>query len=163
MKGEEKNKGIENGNASPDGYYEVEAIRRKRIFKGKVQYLVKWEGWPESTNTWEPIKNLKNVQEMIDDFEESHAAYVAAIEKQQRPPKRKPAKVVPLSDDYPVIRILRVTHYSLPDHIHKDILIHFLVLRADGAQITVSNKYLKLNNPRLLIEFYESRLRVNVI
>lgn len=28
-------------------------------FKGTEYYLVKWKGWPESSNTWEPQKNLK--------------------------------------------------------------------------------------------------------
>src|SRR5216683_474169 len=41
--------------------YEVEAIRsHRRHGRGKqLQYLVKWLGYPESDNTWEPAANLQ--------------------------------------------------------------------------------------------------------
>lgn len=41
--------------------YDVEAIRsrRKNPKTGLYEYLVKWENYPESQNTWEPIDNLK--------------------------------------------------------------------------------------------------------
>ncbi|KAI4353858.1 hypothetical protein L6164_002781 [Bauhinia variegata] len=55
----------------PEGYYEVEAIRAKRVQKGQKQYLIKWLGWPEETNTWEPLRHLSLVRDMIDDFEKS--------------------------------------------------------------------------------------------
>uniref|UniRef100_A0A1J3K1G3 Chromo domain-containing protein LHP1 n=1 Tax=Noccaea caerulescens TaxID=107243 RepID=A0A1J3K1G3_NOCCA len=54
-----------------EGYFEIEAIRRKRIRKGKVQYLIKWRGWPETANTWEPLENLQSIADVIDAFEGS--------------------------------------------------------------------------------------------
>ena len=52
--------------------YNVEAIRKKRIDKkGKPFYLIKWEGYPESQNTWEPPENLVTIQPLVDAFEES--------------------------------------------------------------------------------------------
>ncbi|XP_045790920.1 chromo domain-containing protein LHP1-like isoform X1 [Trifolium pratense] len=54
-----------------DGFYEVEVIRRKRIRKGKLEYFVKWLGWDESANTWEPPENLVGVPDVIEAFEES--------------------------------------------------------------------------------------------
>ncbi|KAI3697323.1 hypothetical protein L6452_30263 [Arctium lappa] len=54
-----------------DGFYVVEAVRRKRIRKGKPQYLIKWRGWPEATNTWEPMDNLSSIPDVIEAFEES--------------------------------------------------------------------------------------------
>ncbi|EOA20620.1 hypothetical protein CARUB_v10000932mg [Capsella rubella] len=54
-----------------DGYFEIEAIRRKRVRKGKVQYLIKWRGWPETANTWEPLENLQSIADVIDAFEGS--------------------------------------------------------------------------------------------
>ncbi|MED6115096.1 La ribonucleoprotein, partial [Stylosanthes scabra] len=53
-----------------DGFYEIEAIRRKRMRKGQLQYLIKWRGWPETANTWEPLDNLQSVPEVIDAFED---------------------------------------------------------------------------------------------
>ncbi|KAF5204112.1 chromo domain-containing protein LHP1-like, partial [Thalictrum thalictroides] len=52
-----------------EGFYEIEDVRRKRIRKGQVQYLIKWRGWPETANTWEPIDNLLTCSDIIDAFE----------------------------------------------------------------------------------------------
>lgn len=51
-------------------YYEVEAIRDRRVNKqtGSREYLVKWKDWPEETNTWEPPCNLSFVIDMIQAF-----------------------------------------------------------------------------------------------
>ena len=40
--------------------YEVEQIRNHRHFgrNKTLQYLVKWKGYPESDNTWEPARNI---------------------------------------------------------------------------------------------------------
>ncbi|XP_049401726.1 chromo domain protein LHP1-like [Solanum stenotomum] len=54
-----------------EGFYEIETVRRKRIRKGKIQYLIKWRGWPETANTWEPVDNLMTCYDVIDAFEES--------------------------------------------------------------------------------------------
>jgi len=38
----------------------VEKILRMRTTKkGKVQYLLKWKGFPDTENTWEPAENLE--------------------------------------------------------------------------------------------------------
>ncbi|XP_075064778.1 histone-lysine N-methyltransferase SUV39H2 [Mixophyes fleayi] len=39
--------------------YEVEYLCDHKIEKGSEYFLVKWKGWPESRNTWEPKENLK--------------------------------------------------------------------------------------------------------
>lgn len=53
----------------PDLYI-VEKIVDKRSRGGKVEYRVKWENYPESQNTWEPISNLSSVAFLINEFEE---------------------------------------------------------------------------------------------
>ncbi|KAI5647664.1 hypothetical protein M9H77_33669 [Catharanthus roseus] len=54
-----------------EGYYEIEAVRKKRVRKGQVQYLIKWRGWSEAANTWEPVDNLLSCSDYIHAFEES--------------------------------------------------------------------------------------------
>jgi len=39
--------------------YEVEAIRAHCYQWHKLQYLIKWKGYLESDNTWEPINNVQ--------------------------------------------------------------------------------------------------------
>ncbi|CAJ0571263.1 unnamed protein product, partial [Mesorhabditis spiculigera] len=41
-----------------DDVFSVERIVKMRMRKGKREYLVKWVGWPDSANTWEPTKNI---------------------------------------------------------------------------------------------------------
>jgi transposase InsO family protein len=53
-----------------DDTYEVEKILGKRARKGKIEYLVKWVGYDESENTWEPTHHL-NCPERVREFKES--------------------------------------------------------------------------------------------
>jgi hypothetical protein len=51
--------------------YEVERIIEKRGAGKKLRYLVKWKGWPEEDNTWEPVENLTNAKDLIQAFEKN--------------------------------------------------------------------------------------------
>ncbi|MDI9313015.1 MAG: hypothetical protein QM535_22585, partial [Limnohabitans sp.] len=44
-----------------EDYYRIEKIIRKRKNKGKIEYLIKWLGYPDSYNTWEPAENIKRL------------------------------------------------------------------------------------------------------
>ena len=60
--------------AQEDEEYEVEKILRKQT----NQYLIKWKGYPESENTWEPKENLlPNSAKMLREFEASESAAIA--------------------------------------------------------------------------------------
>ena len=48
--------------------YEVEAIIRHEIINGTPHYRVKWQGWPSSANTWEPIGSLGQCKDLIEEF-----------------------------------------------------------------------------------------------
>ena len=39
--------------------YKVKVIRAHWQRNRKLQYLIKWKGYPESDNTWEPVENVQ--------------------------------------------------------------------------------------------------------
>ena len=48
--------------------YVVEEILNSRIFRQKLQYLVKWEGYGVEHNTWEYWDNIGNAADVVNDF-----------------------------------------------------------------------------------------------
>jgi hypothetical protein len=52
--------------------YEVAQILNTQIFRGKVQYLVSWQGYDASENTWEPLWHLKNSLDKVKEFHLTH-------------------------------------------------------------------------------------------
>ena len=61
--------------------YQVEKIVGKRWKGGRVQYKVKWEGYPYSQCTWEPLEHLQTVFELI---ERISADNVKKVKKRKR-------------------------------------------------------------------------------
>jgi hypothetical protein len=63
-------------NEDGDEEWEVERIVKERIVKrgrngtGRIEYLVKWLGYPEWEMTWEPLKNLAQAQDAIRAFKD---------------------------------------------------------------------------------------------
>ena len=55
-----KRKAEEMAIGEEEDIYEVQEIREKRFNqeKKRTEYLVKWHDWPETTNTWEPARNI---------------------------------------------------------------------------------------------------------
>ena len=52
------------------GVFTAEKILKKRQTKGKVEYLVKWQGFKDPKyNTWEPTKNILDPK-LIEEFDE---------------------------------------------------------------------------------------------
>ena len=48
--------------------FEVSEILDSRINRGKLEYLVHWQGYEVHERTWEPAANLENAPEMIAEF-----------------------------------------------------------------------------------------------
>ena len=63
--------------------YVVEKILQKKIVgKGKVEYYLKWIGYDDADNTWEPVENL-DCPELIEKFEADLKAKEAEKSKEK--------------------------------------------------------------------------------
>ena len=51
-----------------DGEYNVEKILADRLLGGRKEYLIKWEGYAEKHNSWEPLENLPNLVAEIAEY-----------------------------------------------------------------------------------------------
>lgn len=41
--------------------YEIEKILAKKKIRGKWHRLVKWKGYPDHENSWEPVENMRDL------------------------------------------------------------------------------------------------------
>ena len=53
--------------------YEVEKVLDKRFRKGRAEYFVKWKHYDETT--WEPLKNLGNIDDLLEEFDNREVGY----------------------------------------------------------------------------------------
>ncbi|XP_075941008.1 chromobox homolog 7a isoform X1 [Anarhichas minor] len=53
-----------------DQVFAVESITKKRVRKGNVEYLLKWQGWSPKYSTWEPEDNILDPR-LVQAYEEN--------------------------------------------------------------------------------------------
>ncbi|XP_063796564.1 chromobox protein homolog 7 [Pseudophryne corroboree] len=68
--------------------FAVESIRKKRIRKGNVEYLVKWKGWPPKYSTWEPEEHILDPRLVLAYEEKEEKEKASGCRKRGPKPKR---------------------------------------------------------------------------
>lgn len=157
--------------------------------KGKIEYLVKWENYPVAASTWEPLEHLTNSMDIIRDFEARQAGKektekslkptegnaAAAADKYSSTPgnPNKPQNAESSSgsktEKSEEIQILRDIDDNIPKKINSvkkfEGELFSLVEweeRSDGLTpdpAYIPSMLLRKLNPKLLIQFYESKIK----
>jgi hypothetical protein len=69
--------------------YIVKKILDSMMFRRRLQYLVKWDGYGAAGNTWEYLENVKNALEKVADFH-SALKFGPKTGKKPRPNRTRP-------------------------------------------------------------------------
>jgi hypothetical protein len=62
----------------------VDKIVGKRVKNGRTEYRVRWEGFTEADDTWEPLTNLETVEDLVCKFERGLSTGCVACLNPQR-------------------------------------------------------------------------------
>ena len=141
--------------------YVVEKVVDKRVGKsGKVEYLLKWKGYGDEDNTWEPKENL-DCMELIADYETKRKE---AKKKKEEKEKKKSAggdagKKKKSDDDRPrgfdrgldPERIIGATDSSGE-------LMFLIKWKGSDEADLVPSREANVKCPQTVIKFYEERL-----
>lgn len=71
--------------AAGDRIFAAEAVLKRRVRKGRIEYLVKWKGWAMKHSTWEPEENILD-DRLIQGFEQKER------EREMNGPKKRGPK-----------------------------------------------------------------------
>uniref|UniRef100_A0A8C9VYF5 Heterochromatin protein 1 n=2 Tax=Scleropages formosus TaxID=113540 RepID=A0A8C9VYF5_SCLFO len=143
----------------------VEKILDQRVVDGKVEYLLKWKGFSDADNTWEPEENL-NCPELIEAFLASQKCVV------ERPDscKRRQSTDQMESEESKVKNVTKRPHgfaRSLePERIigatdSSGELMFLMKWKDSNEADMVPAKEANMRCPQVVIAFYEERLSWN--
>lgn len=74
------------------GEFIPEGILNSRTRAGKLEYEVLWKGYRADDSTWEPVENLGQASELVDDFYEAYPTKPGAPGAQPSRRGRKPGQ-----------------------------------------------------------------------
>nr|ACO15651.1 Chromobox protein homolog 1 [Caligus clemensi] len=136
--------------------YSVEKVLDKRVGKkGKVEYLLKWKGYGEEDNSWEPKENL-DCDALIESFEKprkSSKKDKSSSVVSKKEPRKSSKEDCPRGFDRNLDpdRIIGASIYS-------DELMFLIKWKDTDTADLVPARVANLRCPQTVIKFYEERL-----
>ncbi|XP_074552430.1 chromobox protein homolog 1a [Halichoeres trimaculatus] len=146
--------------------YVVEKVLDRRVVKGKVEFLLKWKGFSDEDNTWEPAENL-DCPDLIAEYMQKHkekeekkkegkrkATSEASGDSEERGSKRKKEegeKARGFGRGLQPERIIGATDSS------GELMFLMKWKNSDEADL-VPAKEANVKCPQVVISFYEERL-----
>ena len=83
-----------------DIYY-VEKILDRRKVNDRLEYKIKWDGYPMNQSTWEPLENLRTAIELVEEYDNAHPFPKKLIGKKKMRAK-KDATPINQTNEYPI-------------------------------------------------------------
>ena len=77
---------------SQSDFYNIEKILDRRKINGKLEYKIKWEGYPMNQSTWEPMENLITAKELVDEYDKQYPFTNDMLNKKTKRIKKMSAK-----------------------------------------------------------------------
>ena len=147
-------------------YYQVDEVIGRRRKKGKYEYLIKWKGYSINESTWEPLKNLNFIKNLIEEYDNS-------CDKKEDKKLNEETKITDKKNNikkniekgnkekpHPFYIIDNSIEKILGIKEENGVLVAYIEVRDENGKIRrekIDNDDLKLNNPWILIDYYESR------
>lgn len=137
--------------------YVVEKVLNRRVVKGRVEFLLKWKGFSNEDNTWEPEDNL-DCPDLIAEFLQSQKSALEGKRKgdegdESKSKKKKddPEKLRGFARGLDPERIIGATDST------GELMFLMKWKNSDEADL-VPAKEANVKCPQVVISFYEERL-----
>uniref|UniRef100_A0A3B3UGS6 Chromobox homolog 3b n=1 Tax=Poecilia latipinna TaxID=48699 RepID=A0A3B3UGS6_9TELE len=149
----------------------VEKIIRRRIFNGRVEYFLKWKGFTDAENTWEPEDNL-DCPGLIEEFlRDAHLSREVEEEKKKNKKKTSTSHVTPQEQNSGVLKPddeesgapTDLSTYLEPECIigstdRKGELMFLVKWKNSDEVALMSAREASARCPQVVIDFYEQKL-----
>ena len=185
-----------------DNLYLIEKILDRRKANNRLEYKIKWEGYPMNQSTWEPIENLKTAIELVIEYDQLHpitqnkkvSQTKKFLGKKKKPPKQKKKVNLKILEKKPesmqekkkveninidegdkqAFTIIPQDEYKKKYIIDDSLKSVITVRKKDNKlvaavekmkengimeKIEIETSKLKNDNPWILLDFYESKIK----
>nr|CAD7430615.1 unnamed protein product [Timema monikensis] len=163
-KTKDKDAPLGEGESAVEEEYSVEKVLDRRMRNGRVEYLLKWKGYSNDDNTWEPEENL-DCPDLISEFEDNR--------KKKENVKKEEKKRKLISDDKkPPAKKKHVEEDNKPRGFDRSLepekiigatdssgeLMFLMKWKGTDEADLVPARQANIECPSVVIRFYEERL-----